>query len=262
VRRFSGKSAVVTGGASGIGAAVVRRLASEGATVVIADIDEPGARRHADATDGDVRVAAVDIASEASVAALAARLADELGVVDAVVNCAAITDPGHQARDGALGDLALDVWERTLLVDLTGTMLVCRELLPLMTRGGSIVVVTSNSGLAGDTSLTAYAAAKAALHQLSRSIATAYGKRNIRCNAVAPAHIASPSLAANVPAEVVSMLERNCLLPRLGRVEDVAGVVAFLASDDSSFVTGDTWRVDGGALAHLPTFADELDAAR
>jgi NAD(P)-dependent dehydrogenase (short-subunit alcohol dehydrogenase family) len=156
-----------------------------------------------------------------------------------------------------VANLDVEVWDRTIAVDLTGTMLMCRAFVPLMHDGGSIVNITSNAGLAGDTTLTAYATAKAALHQLTRSIATAYGRRGVRCNAVSPAHIASPSFAANVPADVAAMLQANCLLPRLGRVEDVAAVIAFLASDEASFVTGETWRVDGGALAHLPTYADE-----
>ena len=255
--RFLDRVAVVAGGASGIGAATVARLAAEGASVVIADLDEPRAVEVAAVTPGDVVAMSVDIADESSVAALAVTLAERCGRVDVLVNTAAITDPAHQARDVDVARIGLDVWNRTLAVDLTGTMLMCRALLPLMSRGGSIVNISSNAGLAGDTSLAAYSAAKAALHQLTRSIASAYGRRGIRCNAVSPAHIASPSFAANVPASVAAMLEANCLVPRLGRVDDVASVVAFLASDESAFVTGETWRVDGGALAHLPTYADE-----
>jgi NAD(P)-dependent dehydrogenase (short-subunit alcohol dehydrogenase family) len=258
--RFEDRVAVVTGGASGIGAAVVTRLATEGASVVIADLDGARAAEVADATAGDVVAMHVDIGDEASVARFTAELAERFDHVDVLVNCAALTDPAHQARDVDVAQLDFDVWDRTLAVDLTGTMLMCRAVVPLMTRGGSIVTISSNAGLAGDTSLTAYAAAKAALHQLMRSIATAYGRAGIRSNAVSPAHIASPSFAANVPASVAAMLEANCLVPRLGRVDDVAAVVAFLASDEASFVTGETWRVDGGALAHLPTYADERPA--
>jgi NAD(P)-dependent dehydrogenase (short-subunit alcohol dehydrogenase family) len=254
--RFRDRVAVVAGGASGIGAAVVDRLAAEGATVVIADVDERRAREVATALAGRVEAQRVDVADEASVAALAAELARRFDRVDVLVNSAALTDPAHQARDVAVADLDVDVWDRTIAVDLTGTMLMCRAFVPLMHDGGSIVNITSNAGLAGDTTLTAYATAKAALHQLTRSIATAYGRRGVRCNAVSPAHIASPSFAANVPVDVAAMLQANCLLPRLGRVEDVAAVIAFLASDEASFVTGETWRVDGGALAHLPTYAD------
>ena len=260
--RFRGRVVVVTGGASGIGAAVVRRLAAEGATVLIADLDEAGALAVAAQTRGDVTAMTVDITDESSVAALAAELAREHGRVDALVNSAALTDPSHQARDVDVARMPVEVWNRTLAVDLTGTMLVCRSLVPLMGDGGSIVNISSNAGLAGDTTLAAYAAAKAALHQLTRSIATAYGRVGVRCNAVSPAHIASPSFAANVPAPVAAMLEANCLLPRLGSVEDVAAVVAFLASTESAFVTGETWRVDGGALAHVPTYADEWQIER
>jgi NAD(P)-dependent dehydrogenase (short-subunit alcohol dehydrogenase family) len=255
--RFRGKVAVVTGGASGIGAAIVARLAAEGAAVVIADIDEVAAQQRAGSTDGAVEAVTVDIAAEPSVARFAAALASRHPVVDVLVNCAALTDPRHQALDNDVASMRLDVWNRTLAVDLTGTMLMCRAVIPLMTNGGAIVNITSNSGLAGDTSLAAYATAKGALHQLTRAIATSHGRNGIRCNALAPAHIASPSFAANVSADVAAMLEANCLLPRFGDIEDVAAVVAFLASDESSFVTGETWRVDGGSLAHLPTYADE-----
>jgi NAD(P)-dependent dehydrogenase (short-subunit alcohol dehydrogenase family) len=252
----SGRVAIVTGGASGIGAAIVGRLAAEGATVVIADIDRDRAVRVAEATDGHVEAEVVDITSESAVAHLVDAVVGRHGHVHILVNSAAITDPAHQALDGPVDDMTLAVWNRTIEVDLTGTMLMCRAVLPAMTAGGSIINITSNAGLAGDTSLAAYAAAKAALHQLTRSIATASGHRGVRCNAVSPAHIASPSFAANVPPVVARALEANCLVPRLGRVEDVAAVVAFLASDEARCITGETVRVDGGALAHLPTYAD------
>jgi NAD(P)-dependent dehydrogenase (short-subunit alcohol dehydrogenase family) len=255
--RFRDKVAVVTGGASGIGAAIVARLAAEGATVVIADIDATAAQQRARSVDGDVVALPVDIASEAAVERFRSTLMLRHGTIDVLVNCAALTDPHHQARDTDVAAMELDVWERTIAVDLTGTMLMCRAVIPLMSRGGSIVNITSNSGLAGDTSLAAYATAKGALHQLTRAIATSHGPQGIRCNALSPAHIASPSFAANVSADVAAMLEANCLLPRFGDVEDVAAVAAFLASDEASFITGDTWRVDGGSLAHLPTYADE-----
>jgi NAD(P)-dependent dehydrogenase (short-subunit alcohol dehydrogenase family) len=255
--RFRDKVAVVTGGASGIGAAIVARLAAEAATVVIADIDIAAAHQRAESIDGDVIALPVDISSEAVVSQFRAALLSRHPAVDVLVNCAALTDPRHQARDTDVASMDLDVWNRTIAVDLTGTMLMCRAVIPLMPRGGAIVNITSNSGLAGDTSLAAYATAKGALHQLTRSIATSHGRHGIRCNALSPAHIASPSFAANVSADVAAMLEANCLLPRFGDVDDVAAVVAFLASDEASFITGETWRVDGGSLAHVPTYADE-----
>ena len=256
--RVTGKVAVVIGGASGIGAATVKALAEEDATVMVADLDLPAAVGLANSVAGDVSAHHVDVTSEPSVDALAAAIVDRYGRLDILVNSAAVTDPVHQALDGDVTGLSLDVWDRTLAVDLTGTMLACRALVPLMLGGGSVINITSNAGLAGDTSLTAYAAAKAGLHGLTRSIATAFGRRGVRCNAVSPAHIASPSFMANVPTEVAAMLEENCLVPRLGRVEDVAAAIVFLASDESRCITGEVLRVDGGALAHLPTYAQRI----
>ncbi len=121
--------------------------------------------------------------------------------------------------------------------------------------GGSIVNTSSNASLAGDLTLAAYAAAKGALNTLTLSVATAFGKQGIRCNAVSPAHIASPSLAANVSPEVADALLQQCLVARLGSPQDVANTVLFLASEESSFITGQVLRVDGGALSHLPYVA-------
>jgi NAD(P)-dependent dehydrogenase (short-subunit alcohol dehydrogenase family) len=117
--------------------------------------------------------------------------------------------------------------------------------------GGSIVNTSSNSALAGDLTLTAYAAAKGGLNAMTLSVATAFGKQGIRCNAVSPAHIDSPSLSRVVPAEVVELLRAQCLTPRLGTPEDVARLVLYLASEEASFITGQIIRVDGGALSHL-----------
>lgn len=258
--RVAGKVAVVTGGASGIGAAIVRALDAEGAIVVVADIDRARSLAVAAECSGSAEAVHVDVTSEQDVDALVATVTGRHQRIDILVNSAAITDPRHQAQDGAIEAMALEVWNRTLSVDLTGTMLMCRGALRAMTDGGSIVNITSNAGLAGDTSLAAYATAKAALHQLTRSIATASGHRDVRCNAVSPAHIASPSFAANVPPLIAKALEANCLVPRFGTVDDVARVVLFLASDESQAITGETIRVDGGALAHLPTYADEVIA--
>ncbi|HEX7096435.1 MAG TPA: SDR family oxidoreductase [Acidimicrobiales bacterium] len=258
--RVVGKVAVVTGGASGIGAATVHRLVAEGATVVIADVDAERAAAVAATRPESIEARRVDITQEADVEAFVAAVVARHGHIDVLVNSAALTDPVHQARDSAVDAMPLAIWNRTLEVDLTGTMLVCRCVLPVMRAGGSIVNITSNAALAGDTSLSAYGAAKAALQQLTRSIATASGPRGIRCNAVSPAHIASPSFAANVPPAVAAALEANCLVPRLGTVDDVAAVIVFLASDESRAITGETIRVDGGALAHLPTYAGAGDA--
>jgi NAD(P)-dependent dehydrogenase (short-subunit alcohol dehydrogenase family) len=172
-------------------------------------------------------------------------------------NNAAITDPSHQARDGSVVELDAAVWDRTMAVDLRGVMLGCKHAVPRMVAsgGGSIINTSSNAALAGDLSLAAYAAGKGGINTLTLSVATAFGKQGIRCNSVSPAHIASPSLAANVAPEVADALLQQCLVARLGTPQDIANAVLFLASDESSFITGQVIRVDGGALSHLPYVA-------
>jgi len=265
--RVSGKVAIVTGSASGIGRVSAETLAREGARVVIADIDSEGAQAVADSIveEGGQAIAIhVDVGEESQIISMVAATMQAFGALHVLHNNAAITSPDHQRRDGNLLDLDVEVWDETLRVDLRGPMLGCKHAIPRMIEsgGGSIINTTSNSALAGDLSLTAYAAAKGGLNTLTLSVATAFGKQGIRCNAVSPAHIESPSLASNVPAEVVEMLRSQCLTPDLGKPQDVANLVLFLASEESSFVTGQILRVDGGALSHLAHVAQLRDSGR
>ncbi len=252
--RVADQVAIVTGGASGIGEACVRRLAREGAHVIVADLKVDAARTLASELGVGVHEYGVDVTDETAVAAMVSAVVADYGQLDILITCAALTDPAHQAADVALGELSTDVWDRTLSVDLLGTMLCCKHAVRAMSpRGrGSIVTISSNSALAGDLGLSSYACAKAGVNALTMSIATAYGKAGIRANVVSPGSIAGPSLRRNVPPAVVGMLEGNCLLPRLGTPDDVAAAVLFLVSDDAGFVTGQLLRVDGGTLSQLP----------
>jgi NAD(P)-dependent dehydrogenase (short-subunit alcohol dehydrogenase family) len=137
-------------------------------------------------------------------------------------------------------------------------MLVCKHVLPHMVAHGSgaIVNVSSNSSLGGDLGLSSYAAAKAGVNSLTRSIATAFGKSGIRCNTVSPAAIEGPTFAANVPRPLIEAMRENCLLPYLGQPSDVASTIVFLASAEARFVTGQLLCVDGGLLSQLPHVAD------
>ena len=259
--KLDGRAAIVTGAASGIGRASALALAAEGAGVLVADLNEEGAQRVvAEIVEacGRARACRADVEEEASVEAIVAAAVDCFGRLDILHNNAAASDPEIMGRDLALTDMDIEVWDRTMAINLRGPMLGCKHAIPhlLEAGGGAIVNTSSASGLVGDLSRAAYGASKAGLDSLTRSVATQYGKRGIRCNSIAPGVIATPALAANVPAEQLAIFERSHLTPRLGRPEDIAAAVVFLASDEGAYITGQTISVDGGLLVHHPTFAE------
>jgi NAD(P)-dependent dehydrogenase (short-subunit alcohol dehydrogenase family) len=259
--KLAGRVAIVTGAASGIGRATALRLAAEGAHVLVADLDATAAERvvaEIAAAGGDAAACRADVAEETSVAHMVATAIERFGGLDVLHNNAAATAPELLERDLDLLSLDVDVWERTFAVNLRGPMLVCKHALPhmLARHKGVIVNTSSAAGLVGDLARTAYGASKAGLESLTRYVATQYGKRGIRCNAIAPGVIQTPALTANVPPEQIALYERHHLTPRLGTPEDIAAAVAFLASDDAAFITGQTLSVDGGLLIHHPAYAE------
>ena len=265
--RLAGRSAIVTGGASGIGRATALRLAAEGAAVVVADLRESGAAAVAaeiEGRGGRALARACDVSQEEAIEAVVAAAVEHFGGLDLLHNNAALSDPAVMSGDGPFAEMDRDLWDQILAVNLTGPMLGCKHAIPrLLERGGGVIVNTSSaSGLTGDVVRSAYGASKAGLDSLTRYVATQYGKQGIRCNAIAPGVISTPALEANVPSEQIAVYERSHLTPRLGRPEDIAAAVAFLASDDAAFITGQTLSVDGGLLAHHPVFAEFLAAER
>jgi len=258
--RLKDKVAIVTGAASGIGAATAEALARAGAWVVVADIDADGADREATQirdTGGTAIGIALDIANESDVRRAIDMVRTKYGRLDIVHNNAAATRLGG-TLDAAVGEADLAVWMETMRVNVCGTMLVTKHaLVPMLEqRSGSIINTSSAAALAGDLGHPAYSASKAAIISLTQSVATRYGKEGIRCNAVLPGLILTDAAKVAFAGERGEMMLRHHLTPRLGRPEDVAAAVVYLASDEAEFVTGHVLNVDGGSLAHLPYVAD------
>jgi 2-hydroxycyclohexanecarboxyl-CoA dehydrogenase len=244
--RLEGKAALVTGGASGIGAATSRRLAAEGARVAIADVDVAGAREVAGELDG--AAVEMDVADTGSVAAGLDAAAEAVGPIDVVVNNAG-TD-----RFGWFTKVDEADWDLVLAVNLRGTLAVTHAVLPSMHErgGGAIVNVASEAGRVGSQGSAVYSAAKAGVIGFTKAIALESARYGVRCNAVAPGPIDTPLLnaAPEVLGELGARLRQGMIdataLRRIGQPDEVAAVIAFLASDEASYVTGQTLNVSGG----------------
>jgi meso-butanediol dehydrogenase/(S,S)-butanediol dehydrogenase/diacetyl reductase len=269
-QRFEGKVAVVTGGASGIGAATARRLAREGAAVVVVDVNGDGVRRVADEIIGAGASAVAfeaDVTDHARVEAMVARAVESFGRLDVLHNNATLLETGPIEK------LSIEGWNRTIAVNLTAPFVGIKAAVPVMRRqgGGAIVNTASISGLAGDYGLAAYNAAKAGVINLTRTAALELARHGIRVNCVCPGAIATPLLGSllgdNVPVphwlrgpgpglaedarrRFRERLERAHPIGRLGTAEEIAAAVCFLASDEASFITGAALVADGGVTAY------------
>lgn len=258
--RFAGRVALVTGAGSGVGRASVLRFAAEGAAVVAADIRGDAAEQTAAAArelGAQALAVTVDVADEEQVAAMVAAAGEAFGRLDVLHNNAAALGTDVFGRDGDLVALDVEVWDRTMAVNARGVMLGCKHAVPLMRAGGggAVVSTASLSGFVGDDGRAAYGASKAAVVALTRYVATMYGADGIRCNAVAPALILTPLALERMSATDLAQKACERVLPEAARPEDIAAVVAFLASDDAGCITGQTLVADAGTLAHRPDHA-------
>ncbi len=260
--RLIDKVAIVTGGGGGIGGASARALAREGASVVVVDVDEAAAQRVAEGVSeaGGAAVALrADLSEEAEVAAAVALTTSRFGRLDVLHNNAALTDSDFLTRDTAVPDLSLDVWERTMAVNLWSQMLTCKHAVPEMVRGGggSIINMSSGASLKGDRTRTAYGVSKAGVNALTMYVATSHGKQGIRVNTILPGLVITDAVRAHLDAKVLAGLGRATLTPYVGQPDDIASVVVFLASDESRYITGQMIAVDGGMSAHVGRGGDD-----
>jgi NAD(P)-dependent dehydrogenase (short-subunit alcohol dehydrogenase family) len=259
---LSGKVAVVTGGASGIGAATCKRLVAEGARVAIGDLDIDTAQAMAQELGDAALAVRFDAGDVDSVAALISATVDRFGRLDILHNNAALMSNAVIKQDSNPVDIDFDIWDLTFRVNLRGYVAGCKYAIPHMLKagGGAIVMTASGSGHRGDLANIAYGASKSAVIGFCRYVATIYGKQAIRCNSISPGLIRTEGGSKNVQGDMLEVMARNTLAPRLGLPEDIAAMVAFLASDDGAFITGQDILVDGGMLAHMPYYSDFMNA--
>lgn len=252
--RLDGKVALITGGAGSIGLATARRFVADGASVVIADREASRLDELAVSLSdrgGRALGIAADVTSEASVAALVEQATQAFGRIDILFTCAGLL------VSGSVTETSLADWQRTLAVNLTGPFLASKFVVPVMVAngGGSIVHMSSTAGLVGETSIAAYCASKGGVVMLARQMALDFARHGVRVNVVCPGWIDTPfndpAIAAAGGRDALSpFVDQMVPLGRQGSPEEVADVVAFLASDEARLMTGSIVTIDGGLTAH------------
>jgi len=258
MNRLKDKVAIVTGAASGMGEATVKLFAAEGAKVVAADINVAGLERvvgEVKAAGGEIIAKQVDIGDEKMIKDMIQTAVDTYGRLDILHNNAARLD---FQNDLNVRDMDVFEWDETMRYNLKSVMLGTKYAIPFMLENGSgsIINTTSMGGQVGEMTKSAYAAAKAGVISLTRSTAVQFGKQGIRCNAIAPGMVLPKDRIENAPealSALIDIYKDVKLLDRIGDPMDIANLALFLASDESSFITGQVINSDGGLLAQNPT---------
>ena len=257
--RLDGKVALITGGASGMGMVASKLFASEGAKVMLTDVaDEAGetVAKEIEAEGGETAFVHADVSKETDAEAMVRAAVERFGRLDVLYNNAGIMP----SEDGSVTETAESIWDRVLAINVKGVAFGCRYGIPAMVAsgGGSIINVASFVAWMGAaTSQTAYTSSKGAVLAMTREIATEYARKGIRCNALCPGPIDTP-LLAELLSDPARRQRRLVHIPmgRLGRAEELAKAALFLASDDSSYMTGASLIVDGGITAAYVTPED------
>lgn len=261
---FNGKVVLVTGaaggGGGGTGRQIAKMFAENGAQVVMTDISPQGgeAAEEINKSGGKAMFVQADLADEESIRLLVEKAVSSYKKLDAVVNCAF-----YQCPEGELMSTSTEIWDKHFNVNMRGNFLMMRYTLPHLIEngGGAIVNISSVASICGEDGAAAYAACKAGLNSLTRSVAAQYGDKGIRCNAVLPGIILNErvlQMARDIPvlADSFEINKNHTLLGRFGKAEDIANLAVFLASDMATFITGQTIVCDGGYSSHSPQWHD------
>lgn len=254
--RLKGKVAIVTGSTSGIGTGIARLFAKEGAHVVVCGRREERGQAIVDEIKADGGSACyhfLDITKPETIDELCKDAAEHHGKIDIFVNNAA----GLSLKDGRVDEITLEDWDAVFASDVRSAFYCTKTVLPYLQKngGGSIINIGSMASCGGDLGSTAYACAKAGVDELTKYTALQYGKENIRCNCVRPGLIITPENDARVPEALRKIFLDNIEVTRWGCPEDIAAICVYLASDESTYFTGQVVTVDGGLNAHTPTVA-------
>jgi NAD(P)-dependent dehydrogenase (short-subunit alcohol dehydrogenase family) len=242
-RSFAGKVAIVTGGGSGIGRATALQLGSQGAHVIVADVNEEGGEKTVAEIGGGARFVRTDVTNPADVDALVAACDGRLDI--------AFNNAGTSGNFGNVADTDIDEWRRVVDLNLVGVYLCMRAELKVMGSGGVIVNTSSGAGLMGFAGLSAYVASKHAVIGLTKTAALEYARAGIRINAVCPGTVRTPMLEGFFGGDETALKAMGDMMPigRLATAEEIAEAVVWLCSDHASYVTGMAMPVDGGAAA-------------